>query len=325
MFGFFKLSFLRFSLALFLLAGFYSLVQAATVKQDRIIIDKDQVISDTYYAATHDFIVEGEITGEVVAVADTVTIRGVLEDGLIVAAQELIIEGEVRGNLRAVCVICRINGLIDGDATIMTSQLILSSSSQVTGDLYYFSTTAAINGVVEGEQKDLSAWLIRRPTTQELLYSFFQSFLAFALIGVLFYSIQPYIYTEQLFRLTGKGIGISFLIGLASLLLGLPIVLLLTLSSIGRWVGLFLLLGGVLVGLLAMVDSGYCAGRLLIFRRMYSPKMIIPCFAIGIFILILLAQFPWLWLFPLVIWCVAFGARTRLYYQQVRTWKELTP
>src|SRR5688500_11070890 len=64
---------------------------------DRIVIESDEVIADDLYVTAGEFVLDGTVNGDVIAMGQIITINGTVEGDVMAAGQTLVVNGTVTG------------------------------------------------------------------------------------------------------------------------------------------------------------------------------------------------------------------------------------
>lgn len=67
---------------------------------DRIVIESDEVIDDDLYVTAGEFVLDGTVNGDVVAMGQSITINGTVEGDVMAAGQTVVVNGTVTGAIR---------------------------------------------------------------------------------------------------------------------------------------------------------------------------------------------------------------------------------
>ena len=135
-------------LALFVAAG----SAAETANSEFVIIPANDTLSDDLYAGAIKVIVEGEIDGDLVAVAaEEVVINGAVTGSVIVAAPNVTVNGTVGGSLRVTAKSLWVNGDIGHDVVVAAADVHFAKSSSVGADVLGWTLEMDSLGHVGGD------------------------------------------------------------------------------------------------------------------------------------------------------------------------------
>lgn len=131
-----------------------------TSNSEFVIIPSDDVLGDDLYAGAIKVVIQGTLDGDLVAFAgEEVVINGVVTGSVVAVAPSVTVNGEVGGSLRVATSRLEVSGTIGGDLVGVAFDGRLAGSSRVAGDalLWAWSLDAvgAIGGVLTGSQRDL--------------------------------------------------------------------------------------------------------------------------------------------------------------------------
>src|SRR6185503_13897412 len=105
--------------------------------------------------------VDGAIDGDLIAMAERVTVRGQIAGSLYVFCRELEITGTVGGAVHAIAEHVRVEGTVRGGAYALVENLTLTSTSRMQGDVGAISEEVVVEGsvardlYVDGERLDI--------------------------------------------------------------------------------------------------------------------------------------------------------------------------
>jgi cytoskeletal protein CcmA (bactofilin family) len=286
-------------------------VLAAEVRQaDVVTIAKEQKVTGNKYYMAGDVTIDGDVDGDVVVFANSLTITGKVTGSVIALANQVEINGAVGGSIRVISLGLHVRGDVGQDITGITGQLALGKEAHVHGIVAYGSSQVNLDGRIDGSRYDI---LRSRPvvSTADELYALAQSFLAWSLVGVILYSLQGYMGTESLYFSLRTRYLRHFGLGFAAVLFGGACIVFLLLSGIGRILGLCVLAGTMVCALLAVIDSAYALGRMLVFREQPLPNRVTLVFLVGNLILISVLRLPVIFILPLALIMASLGNRLR--------------
>lgn len=131
-----------------------------TSNSEFVIIPQDDVLADDLYAGAIKVVVEGTLDGDLIAFAgEEVVINGVVTGSVVAVTPSVRVTGNVGGSLRVAANRLEISGSIGGDLVGVAVDAELAGSSTVSGDvlMWAWSTDAlgTIGGTLTGSQRSL--------------------------------------------------------------------------------------------------------------------------------------------------------------------------
>lgn len=130
-----KRIFFIFVIFLFLL-GFSAPVLAANRPQSNVVLSKDQVVNNDYFAGGGTVNIHGTINGDAYIAGGDVFIDGTINGDLIAAGGTIIVEGNITHNVRAVGGNVVINNAkIGGNVSLGGGNVTLGDTSELAGSL----------------------------------------------------------------------------------------------------------------------------------------------------------------------------------------------
>lgn len=144
-----------------LATGALPAVAAETANSEFVIIQPDDVLEDDLYAGAIKVVVEGVIDGDLIAFAgEEVVIEGKVTGSVIAVAPRITVNGEIGGSLRATGNDVWIDGTVGRDVVVAAFDVQLGSGSNVGNDVVVWSWELAalgqIGGDLTGSQRRLS-------------------------------------------------------------------------------------------------------------------------------------------------------------------------
>lgn len=117
---------------------------------DDVTIASGEVVDDDLYVAGSSITIDGTVNGDLWAVGGTVTINGTVNGDVVAAAQKVDINGEVTQAARVIASEVNIDGYVGGDLLVGSSELTISSTAEIGGDLLFGGSSARIDGLIHG-------------------------------------------------------------------------------------------------------------------------------------------------------------------------------
>ena len=134
---------------------------AETSNSEFVIIRPDDIVTEDLYAGAIRVVVEGRIEGDLVAfAAEEVVIEGTVTGSVLAIAPRVTITGEVGGSVRVSGNTLEVDGTVDGDVVAAVWTALLSSESVVGGDVLVWAwrvdATGTIGQDLTGTQRTLN-------------------------------------------------------------------------------------------------------------------------------------------------------------------------
>lgn len=113
-----------------------------------ITVPAGQTVDDTLFAAGDAVLIDGVVTGNLMAFARRVSIKGTVKGDVICVAQTLDLEGTVGGNVFSSSQWADTSGHVAGSSVNFAQSLTLRSAARVDGDVISFATETHVDGAV---------------------------------------------------------------------------------------------------------------------------------------------------------------------------------
>ncbi|MEZ5552283.1 MAG: zf-HC2 domain-containing protein [Pseudomonadales bacterium] len=142
-------------LQLCLLAGFLTAAvpgHAFVIRghDDRVTVPAGETIDDTLLVHADNILIEGTVTGDLIAFGERVTVRGVVGGNLLVGGEELDIEGQVSGSVISFGEKVTIRSTsLGGNLFGAGETLTLHSGARVAGNAFMAGREVDVQGVIE--------------------------------------------------------------------------------------------------------------------------------------------------------------------------------
>jgi len=117
-------------------------------KMETITIPSGQTINDSLIVTGETIIVDGVVTGNLIAAGRRVRIRGTVQGDVVVGCQGFDLEGTVTGNVYAFAQTTSVRGQIHGSLHSISEGFRLDSAAAVDGDILTFSADSNLEGSV---------------------------------------------------------------------------------------------------------------------------------------------------------------------------------
>lgn len=143
-------------LVILVLAALVSLAFASSVRAfdgrdgDKVVIAADEEINDDLYVGASEFILDGTVNGDVIAIGQTSTINGTIEGDLMAAGQTVIVNGTVTGAVRMAgqALVVGENASIGGDIIGAGYSLEVKKGSEIGQDIVFGGAQLLLAGDV---------------------------------------------------------------------------------------------------------------------------------------------------------------------------------
>lgn len=113
-----------------------SSVSAATLKSgELVVLPKDTVVADDYFAAGETVTVSGTIAGDAYIAGGKVDIEGTVQGDLLVAGGTVTIRGTVEKDVRAAGGEVIVSGIVNGNITVIGGSVTISDGAQLSGNV----------------------------------------------------------------------------------------------------------------------------------------------------------------------------------------------
>ncbi len=113
-----------------------SSVSAATLKSgELVVLPKDRVVSDDYFAAGESVTVAGTVAGDAYIAGGMVNVEGTVKGDLLVAGGTVTIRGTVEQDVRAAGGEIVISGVVNGNVTVAGGSVTITDGAKISGNL----------------------------------------------------------------------------------------------------------------------------------------------------------------------------------------------
>ena len=202
------------------------------------------------------------VGGSAAIFADTVKVlsSAQIEGDLIIFANNLELRGQVNGNIIGRVTEARIDGVVGKNIDITTNSLVLGGRTDVAGDIIYESP----NELVRAQDAEVGGSILYTASSSENTFNRLEStgFIIFmfsiAFAGLCIFLLAPNMTTRQVYAAKAE-ISYIGMIGILVILLGLPISIALIISGLGTVIGIVVFSLYVLV-----LAYGFITGVLLV-------------------------------------------------------------
>jgi cytoskeletal protein CcmA (bactofilin family) len=221
----------------------------------------------------------GEISGNVTAAAQSISSSSESQIGqdAELAAQDIVLNGTIERDTAAAATHVTLGGEVGRDLTAMTERLVLSSGSQVAGNVEYTSDNqvsrqsgAEVGGEVtrHAPKRDEGAQHYGSLVGVNLGFAIYWFFAAL-LVALVLVLLLPRLFHAAGVR-ASHHLGKTFLVGFVASIVVPILILLLMITVIGLPLGLLALLVWLLIVLLSGPFAAYLTGRLLLRERTHN-------------------------------------------------------
>jgi cytoskeletal protein CcmA (bactofilin family) len=266
----------------------------AAPERDTATVPAGTVHSGSYYVRDPAVVIDGEVDGDLVAVAtENLTVRGTVKGSIIAFSTDIYLEpgSRVEGSVRVVGGSLHAAGWVGYDVTPAVQALDIQSQALINGNLYYWASSANVAGTVNGQTKDAHP--------MERKASWFSSLDVLAIGLLLLCALASAIGI----RSKGKpvfSVGMV-LLGIALLLLTVPVLVLGLIVPLLRLPALALLawIGWSAFG--AAYDACFFVGEIALRPWPRLTQRLIAVTVIGCLATAVLVSIPVLWVIPLIV------------------------
>lgn len=135
-------------------SGANSLALAETVLRtgSDISVASDQVIEGNYYVSAYfgQTNMSGQVGGDMIAAGGMININGEVKQDLHILGGTVHVHGVVGEDLRIIGGEVTIGDVVTGDLFVIANSLLVLPSAEIGGDVFFFGSTAEIQGAIEG-------------------------------------------------------------------------------------------------------------------------------------------------------------------------------
>ncbi|NCU30338.1 polymer-forming cytoskeletal protein [Candidatus Saccharibacteria bacterium] len=209
--------------------------------------------------------INGMASGNLTAAANTLTIdkKAVIQQDALLAGSSIRINGVVQRDIRAGSESIEINGLVGRHVEVETTKLVVSEGARVGGDVQYWSQDDAeiYKGTVAGQAiRHESISRETTPTVADSILNIASGIFFLVILTIAMVLIVPRNVRETT-ALSLPKLGFVFLVGLAAILLSIPILIVLIFTIIGAPIIPLLIVGYAVIFTTAFPLTSYYLGR----------------------------------------------------------------
>lgn len=102
---------------------------------DNVVLSKDQIINQDYFASGNSVTISGTVNGDVYIAGGNVLVDGIINGDLLTVGGTVNVVGSVSGNIRAVGGNITISGLSDGNTSLVGGSLNITNNADIGGSL----------------------------------------------------------------------------------------------------------------------------------------------------------------------------------------------
>lgn len=142
-------------LQLCLLTGFLTMAapgQAFEVRghEDRVTVPAGEIIDDTLLVHADNVLIEGTVTGDLIAFGERVSVRGVVGGNLLIAGEELDIEGQVSGSVISLGEKVNVRSALLGSNLFAAGETVtLHSGARLAGNAFLAGGDVEVLGAID--------------------------------------------------------------------------------------------------------------------------------------------------------------------------------
>ncbi len=106
--------------------------------------DGDRLMTDAH------LVMNGEVTGDLVAIGQYLSVPGRVGGDLLSAATEIQVDGDIAGSLRSASTALALRGRIGRNVSSIAAKVHVSETAVVAGSAYLFADTVVVSGAIHG-------------------------------------------------------------------------------------------------------------------------------------------------------------------------------
>ncbi|MBD3270569.1 hypothetical protein GF376_03515 [Candidatus Peregrinibacteria bacterium] len=259
---------------------------AFTASQSEVL-PVNETISDNYYVAGSNPVINGNVNGDLVIAGGNVVVTGNVRDDIIVAGGTVILNGTVGDDVRVAGGNVEINGMIRGEVVAFAGEVKVGDNANIGGDFVIsagqlnLSSSARIGGEKKIDVPDPSEREQYKDSADQIAKFASAAFWTLTVLSLLSIIIAAavgfYVFQKPIVRSVGdlyKGntIWANLGIGLVFLFMAPIVSLIAFITGVGFWVGMILLVLYFLLIFEAIVFAGIIFGGLLMKTFKKTPK-----------------------------------------------------
>jgi hypothetical protein len=115
-----------------------------------VTIGSGEVVNSDLYLSGTNINIDGTVNGDVFALGQTININGTVNGGITIAGQTITVNGKVSTGARLAGQTVNIGGNIGRDLVVAASDVLVSGTAVIGGDLNVYSNANLINGRING-------------------------------------------------------------------------------------------------------------------------------------------------------------------------------
>lgn len=135
-------------------------------REENVLLQKDEVVNDDYFATGDAVKIEGTVNGDVFAAAGQTTIEGTINGDVLAASGQVTISGPINGDVRIAGGDVILSSPVDGNVTILSGNLLVEENATISGSLNGMIGNARILSTV-GKSMHVSGGQITLGSTVE--------------------------------------------------------------------------------------------------------------------------------------------------------------
>ncbi|OGB72554.1 hypothetical protein A2Y26_03375 [candidate division CPR2 bacterium GWD2_39_7] len=255
--------------------------------------------------------INGTVTGDVLAAGGDVMLEnsGKIEGDMLVASGTAVLDGSVKKDLKVYSGDLKIRGLVGNDVYANASNISVSDTATINGNLKYTSSQSASIDSGSKIKGEVSAQIKKAPgvSVASRIFGFIYGYLAYVFLGTLFL----WLFHKPIMRLSDtiyKENGQSFLYGVMAFFLAPIAIIVLFCTVIGIPIAIILLMVYVISILFSKIIVSLAGGRY-IFEKLGFHKSEYFVLAGGLFVYLLLSNIPLIGFFvSLITWFLGLGS-----------------
>lgn len=127
---------------------FQALAQSRQNNQNDVVLLRDKIVNEDYFAAGDSVLIEGTVNGDAYVAGGNVVVDGTINGDLLTAGGNLDIRGTVTGNIRAAGGNINVSSNVGRNATLVGGNLNISSDANIAENLVSVGGQLTINSDV---------------------------------------------------------------------------------------------------------------------------------------------------------------------------------
>lgn len=115
-------------------------------EQQHVTVQASETVSETLAASAESIVIDGVVDGDLLALAESIDIRGKVRGNVIAGGREVVVTGQVDGSLHVVCGVCSIEGEVTGNLYGAGERVNVRDSARIGRDAFLFGDNVQMDG-----------------------------------------------------------------------------------------------------------------------------------------------------------------------------------